>query len=283
MHDVLVTGAAGFIGRALCKRLRAEGRSVAAVSRAQGDVADQALWDGLPPARAIVHLAARSYVPDSWQAPAAFVATNVAGTQRALDWCWRHGARMVSTSAYVYGIPERLPIRETDRVQPNNPYALSKHLAEQCAEFAARSRGLDVVVLRLFNVFGAGQREEFLLPTLVRQLCGPEIRVMDLAPRRDYVYVRDAVDALVRALDAPAGFHCCNIGSGESHSVAELVELLQSVAGTSLPVICSGKPRAQEIPDVRADINAAQKLLGWKPAFGLAAGLRDMLEVARRD
>jgi len=281
VHDVLVTGAGGFIGHALCERLQADGRSVAAVFRAQGDVAAPALWDGLPPARAIVHLAARSYVPDSWREPAAFVTTNVGGTQLALDWCRRHGARMVLPSAYVYGIPERLPIRECDRVRPNNPYALSKHLAEQCAEFAARIHGLDVVVLRLFNVFGAGQREEFLLPTLMRQLGGQEIRVMDLAPRRDYVYVRDVVDALVRALDAPAGFHCCNIGSGESHSVAELVAVLQSVAGTSLPVISSGKPRAQEIPDVRADIDAARNVLGWKPAFGLAEGVREMLEVAR--
>jgi GDP-4-dehydro-6-deoxy-D-mannose reductase len=281
VNDVLITGAAGLIGQSLSRRLRGDGRNVVALTRMHGDVADEALWERLPPARAVVHLAARSYVPDSWCEPAAFTATNVAGTQLALEWCRKHRARMVLASAYVYGIPERLPISESDRVQPNNPYALSKYLGEQCAEFAARIHNLDVTVLRLFNVFGAGQREDFLLPTLIRQLDGPDIRVTDLTPRRDYIYVDDVVDAIVQALDGPEGYHCFNIGGGRSYSVAEIVEQLQSVAGTSLPVISSGKLRPHEIPDVWADITFARSVLGWKPVFSLAEGLRHMLEVNR--
>jgi nucleoside-diphosphate-sugar epimerase len=184
---------------------------------------------------------------------------------------------MVFASAYVYGNPANLPIRESDSVKPNNPYALSKHLGEQCCEFAARYQGVDVTVLRVFNVFGRGQREEFLIPTLVKQLSGSEIRVMDLAPRRDYVYLPDVVEAFVRALDAPAGFHRFNIGSGQSYSVAEIVAALQAAAGTQLPVVSTAEPRPQEIPDVRADIGLASEVLGWKPAFNLTSGIHDML------
>lgn len=283
MPDVIVTGGRGFIGHALHRRLIQDGRAVLALSRADGDVGDAAFWDRLPAAPVLVHLAARSYVPESWQQPAAFLAANVVATQHALDWCRRHRARMVFASAYVYGIPARLPIREADPVRPNNPYALSKHLAEQCCEFAGRFQGVDVTVLRVFNVFGRGQRAEFLLPTLIRQLAGPAIRVMDLAPRRDYVYLPDVVEAFVRALDAPPGFHCLNIGSGTSYSVAEIVAALQAVAGTALPVVSTAEPRPQEIPDVRADIGLAGAVLGWRPAFDLAAGLRDMVESGEND
>ncbi|MCW5624029.1 MAG: NAD(P)-dependent oxidoreductase [Burkholderiales bacterium] len=278
MPDVIVTGGGGFVGRALCRRLMAEGREVLALSRADGDITDGGVWNALPPAKVVVHLAGQSFVPDSWKSPDRFLTVNVDGTKRALEWCRRNGARLVFASAYVYGIPESLPIRESHPVRPNNPYALSKYLAEQCCEFAARYQGVNSTVLRVFNVFGPGQREEFLLPTLVQQLAGSEIRVMDLAPKRDYVYLPDVVDAFVRALDGPTGFQRFNIGSGISYSVAELVAELQAAAGTKLPVVSMAEQRPQEIPDVRADINLAGEVLAWAPVFDLAAGIRDMLK-----
>lgn len=278
MFDVVVTGAGGFIGQALSRRLRADGCEVLAVTRVEGDVADATFWAKLPQARALVHLAGRTYVPDSWKYPSQFFAANIIGTQNGLDWCRRHGARMVLASAYVYGIPVRLPIREADAVNPNNPYAFSKRVAEQCCEFAARHFGVDATVLRIFNVFGRGQRDEFLIPTLINQLSAKEIRVMDLVPRRDYIYLSDVVDAFVRALNAPKGVNILNIGSGRSHSVADIIATLQEVAGTSLPVVSAEEFRNQEIFDVRADVGLAAQVLGWVPSFDLATGLHHMLK-----
>lgn len=276
--EVIVTGAGGFIGKSLCERMTREGRRVLSLSHSDGDICDVKMWDSLPPAQALVHLAARSYVPDSWMFQSQFLASNVVGTQLALDWCRKHGARMVFASAYVYGIPHSLPIRETDPVRPNNPYALSKYMGEQCCHFSASFSGVDVTVLRLFNVFGRGQRDEFLFPTLIRQLSGDRIQVMDLNPRRDYVYLPDVVDAFVRALEAPSGFHCVNIGSGVSHSVSEIVNFLQSAVGTDWPVVSMAAPRPQEIPDVRADIRLADDVLGWRPTFDMERGIGDMLK-----
>lgn len=283
MPEIIVTGAAGFIGKALCQRLVTEGREVLALSRADGDVRDPDLWANLPSARVVVHLAASSYVPDSWEAPTAFLAANVAGTQQVLDWCKRRGARMVFSSAYVYGLPASLPISESDPVRPNNPYALSKYMGEQCCEFSSRYLGVDVTALRIFNVFGHGQREEFLFPTLIKQLTSSQIMVKDLAPRRDYVYLSDVIEAFVRAIDMPQGFRLMNIGSGQSHSVADIIAHLQKAAGTSLPVVSEAMPRPQEISDVRADISLAKKILGWEPAFDLAAGIQDILKEMKRE
>ena len=282
MIDAIVTGASGFIGRALCRRLQADGVSLLGLNRSDGDVADSRTWDALPPAKVVMHLAGRSYVPDSWADSAGFLQSNVLGTENALTYCRRHGARMAYISAYVYGIPESLPIAESHPVKPNNPYALSKYLAEQLCGFAGTYQEVPVTVLRLFNVFGPGQRAEFLIPAIVEQvLAGKEIRVLDLNPRRDYVYLDDVVDAIIRAADIPKGFHVLNIGSGGSLSVRDVIGQIQAAAGTNLPVTSSARERLQEIPDVRADITQARQILGWEPRWSFLQGVQQLLNVEK--
>jgi GDP-4-dehydro-6-deoxy-D-mannose reductase len=279
MIDAIVTGAGGFIGQALCADLRAKGWNILALTSAHGDVAESGTWRPLPPARVVFHLAGRSFVPDSWTRGPDFVNVNVAGTEHALAYCRQQGARLVLASAYVYGIPQRLPIRESDPASPNNPYALTKRLAEQLCEFAAQYQGVVATALRLFNVFGPGQRAEFLIPKVLQQVrAGQEIRLLDLTPRRDYVYLSDVVDAFVKASEVSAGFHSINVGSGYSLSVAEIVEKIQVVAGTRLPVASDSVERRQEIPDVVADIALAQQVLGWRPQLSFEAGIEQILK-----
>lgn len=278
MLDVVVSGAGGFVGGALVRQLKQEGRSVFAMDRSHGDVADAQTWRDIPAAHALIHLAGRSYVPDSWSQGPDFIASNVLGTERALAYCRAHSARMVYASAYVYGIPEVLPLQEHQLAKPNNPYAMSKFVAEQLCEFAARYQGVSVTVLRIFNVFGSGQRPEFLIPSVLRQVreCN-EVRVLDLKPRRDYVFLDDVVEALTKSLHAGQGFHCANIGSGVSYSVKEIIDIIQLEAGTKLPVVSASSERPQEIPEVRADISVAQHVLGWAPRWTFKDGVRHML------
>lgn len=275
--DVIITGAGGFIGKALFKRLVANGYQVLPLSRADGDVSDPLTWEKLPVAKVLVHLAAQTFVPDSWKNPGEFIKNNVLASQLAVNWCHENNAQMIFSSAYIYGIPKCLPICESDLARPNNPYALSKFLAEQCCEFASSYLGVNVVILRLFNIYGPGQDDKFLIPALVKQLSNSEIRVMDLTPRRDYVYLTDVVEAFVLAINAPPGLHKLNIGSGKSNSVAEIIAALQSAAGTSLPVVSAGQARPNEIPDVVADNTEATNMLGWSPKYDLTAGVHAML------
>lgn len=279
MIDAIVTGAGGFIGQALCEDLRAKGWNVLPLTSVNGDVAVHGTWAPLPPARVIFHLAGRSFVPESWARGPDFVNANVAGTEHALAYCRQHGARLVLASAYVYGIPQRLPIRESDPASPNNPYALTKRLAEQLCEFAAQYQGVVATALRLFNVFGPGQRAEFLIPKVLEQVrARQEIRLQDLTPRRDYVYLSDVVDAFVKASEVNEGFHAINVGSGHSLSVSEIVDKIQVLAGTRLPVASESVERRQEIPDVVADISVAQKLIGWRPQTSFGDGIEQILK-----
>jgi GDP-4-dehydro-6-deoxy-D-mannose reductase len=279
----LVTGAAGFIGRALVRALAEAGHEVLTLGRHDGDVAETATWARFGAADHVFHLAARSYVPDSWRDPAGFLHTNATGTARALDYCAAHGAHLVLASAYVYGVPARLPIREDDPVAPSNPYAESKVAAEQLCVAHAAQTGLPVTIVRPFNVFGPGQRPAFLIPTIVDQvLSGGEIRIKDLAPRRDYVFLDDLVAALIATMAQPKGSRVFNIGSGVSHSVAEVIDTIQAAAGTRLPVVSDDEPRENEIPDVRADITRAATVLGWRPRYSLAEGIELLLARERR-
>ncbi|MEI7605800.1 MAG: NAD(P)-dependent oxidoreductase [Rhodospirillaceae bacterium] len=279
MIDALITGAGGFLGRAITARLQREHMTVLPLTSSNGDIADAVTWKHLPPARAVVHLAGRSYVPDSWTDGPAFVRANVLGTEQALAYCRRHGASMVLAGAYVYGVPRRLPISESHPAAPNNPYALSKLMAEELCGFASRAQGIAATALRMFNVYGPGQRPEFLIPSIVRQVLeGREVRVLSLTPRRDYVFLDDVVDAFVRTLKPSVGFRCFNIGSGASHSVSEAIAVVQRAAGTSLPVYCDSVERPQEIPDTVADIGLAEALLGWRPLWSFEDGIRRIVE-----
>lgn len=277
MDRILVTGASGFIGSHLVPALRTAGHSVIEGRRDHGDVADQRVWQGFPDVEVVVHLAAKSFVPDSWKDPVAFTRTNLLGAIAALDYCRMRRARLVYLSSYMYGTPERLPIPETAPLVAWNPYALSKKLAEEACEFYANSFNVAVTILRPFNVYGPGQSEAFLIPWIVKQaVTSSEICVKDTDPKRDYLYVEDLVEAIVRSIPRREGLGIFNIGSGVSHSVAEVIETIQDVWGTRLPVQSEGQRRKNEIMDTVADASRAREVLGWTPRFSLRQGLEHM-------
>ena len=278
MASVLVTGATGFIGQALCRSLRARGQEIVELSTRDGDIAEPATLAKLGPVFHVYHLAGRTFVPDSWLDPVEFHRINVLGTANVLEFCRAQGARLTFVSAYLYGVPTRLPVSEDCVPKPNNPYALSKLLAEQLCAFHAAHHGLDVAVVRPFNIFGSGQKPHFLIPEIVRQVKQRRpIRVKDLAPRRDYLHVDDLVEALVKASSGPGGYNVFNIGSGVSFSVGELIGMIQSVWGVDLPVSGEGSARHNEIDDVYADTRRARELLGWTPSLTIRQGFERMM------
>ena len=147
-------------------------------------------------------------------------------------------------------------------------------MAEQLCEFSHTCHGLSVVILRLFNVYGPGQRSNFLIPSIFEQILGRRhISVIDLEPKRDYVYIDDVVEAIILADQNTPSFSILNIGSGCSISVRDVIRVIQKICGTALPVKSRLEARSQEIPDVVADIALAHKVLGWKPRISFNEGI----------
>lgn len=278
MAKVLVTGASGFIGKHLIPKLCVNQHDVTEVNRTAGDIADDATWAHLPHAEVVIHLAGKAFVPDSWNDPTGFLKTNLHGTVCALEYCRRLNARLVFMSSYMYGKPEKLPIPESAALQANNPYALSKKLAEEACRFYADYFGVKIVVLRPFNIYGPGQANHFLIPSIVDQVMeGNEIHVKDLEPKRDYVYVEDVADAITMAVGLDKKFDILNIGTGVSYSVAEVIDFIQEIKGTNLVVQSGSERRTAEIMDTQADITKASDIMGWSPKWTLRAGLQNLL------
>jgi nucleoside-diphosphate-sugar epimerase len=228
----------------------------------------------------IVHLAGKTFVPDSWDNPEAFFNVNVIGTSNALSFCKRNECSLTYISAYIYGRQAQLPIREDATFVPNNPYAESKYIAEQVCEFYARVFGVNVNVLRLFNVYGPGQRSNFLIPRLLEQIKGERdfIEVMALLPKRDYIYLDDVCEAIRLSMLKCNGYNVYNVGSGISYSVGEVINILQKLAGTNKTVKSLNRVRNEEIDDVIADISKIEDKLNWKPATTFENGLLHCLE-----
>ena len=280
MKNILVTGAGGFIGKQLVRKLELAGHKVSALTSDDGDIANPlTLWRFREePLDFVFHLAARTFVPDAWREPADFQRVNVNGTANVLEICRQRKLPLTYVSAYLYGIPASLPVRETDRVEPNNPYALSKYMAESLCRFYAENYEVPVTIIRPFNIYGPGQKPHFLIPEIITQVLARQaIKLKDLTPRRDYLYVDDLVDALILAINYGEGCKLYNIGYGSSLSVAEIVNAIQSIAGTSLPVMSEKKPRQNEIPDVYADISHAKQELNWYPKHTFFEGVKNMI------
>lgn len=278
MDRVVVTGANGFIGRHLCPRLRAAGYEVVEANSTLGDVAEPQTWSRIPSAEVVVHLAGLTFVPSSWRDPVGCMRVNLLGTMRALSFCQAHRARLVYLSSYLYGNPRTQPVSEDAPLSANSPYGLSKLMAEETCRFYATHFLVPVAIFRPFNVYGPGQGDDFLIPHIIRQIrVGKEVRVKDLRPKRDYVYVGDVVDAIIRSVDLKEACGVFNLGTGRSHSVGELIEITQRAAGTNLPVSSSEETRPNEIMDAVANIARSRAILGWEPRWDLKAGIGALL------
>lgn len=274
---ILVTGSGGFVGSHLLPRLAAGGHEAIPHDLAQGDLAGT--LPGAAGIDTVIHLAARSFVPESWQDPPAYYRANTLAAANVLEYCRRSGSRLVLVSSYVYGTPRYLPIDEDHPLEAFNPYGHSKILAEEIARYYARTFGVPVSIVRPFNLYGPGQRDSFLIPTLIRQVLDPSrerIEVLDARPRRDFLYIGDFVDLLARLAASPAT-GVFNAGSGVSTGIAELVHLLCRLARVSKPLADLGRPRPDEVLDMHASIEKAGRELGWRPATTLEQGLEKTL------
>jgi nucleoside-diphosphate-sugar epimerase len=277
MKSVLVTGADGFLGHHILRDLTGHGFDVLPKRRTDGDVTRSTTWDKFPASDFLVHLAGLTFVPASWENPTEFVQSNSVSTSHALDFCRKNKTKMIFLSTYLYSSKLSTPIKETDEIDPANPYALSKFLGEQLCSFYAKQFGVEVIVLRPFNVFGSRQNSRFLIPSIISQATkSDEISVLDIRPARDYVFIEDLVDAVHKSITSDLRFGIINVGTGVASTVEQLIFSLADVIGRELTIKSSNQERFGEINSTQADISQAKLLLGWQPKWSLSQGLREV-------
>jgi UDP-glucose 4-epimerase len=301
MH-FLVTGGAGFLGSALANRLRENGHRVSVlddlsngerdrlhpdIAFTQGDIDNiPLLWSLLHDVDCVYHLAARVSVAQSILHPRDYNRVNVGGSVSLMEAMRDTGVRRVvfTSSGAVYGSQENLPVREVDPPHPDSPYAVSKWSAEQYVHTIGQLWGLETVALRIFNTYGPNQRLPMshapVIPRFLQQvLTGGSIVIFGSGKQtRDFVYIDDVLDALVRSATAEAvNRGIINIGSGRETSISELVNQIAAVTGHEINLI-SNPSKSGGVPRLVADISRARELLDFEPNTGLQDGLRLTME-----
>ena len=177
------------------------------------------------------------------------------------------------------GKPKKIPIDENEPVKTTNPYTLSKKIAEDLCHFYYENYGVKVIILRPFNVYGPNQKEHFLIPSIIKQInLTKKINVKDLKPKRDFVYVKDLVVAILKSIELKKNFEIVNIASGKSHSVYEVIKTIQKIKGSNLKIKSTDEIRVDEIMDTRANIKKAKKILGWSPVWKFEKAIQDIYE-----
>jgi nucleoside-diphosphate-sugar epimerase len=300
-RKVLVTGAGGFIGPKVVKALVDRGAEVRAllgplnesvrllaspsIENCIADICDASEAERLTKGvDIVVHMAGPSSVAASFADPTAFARSHVLGTVTILEACRRNrvGRVVHISSAEVYGRPLAEPVGEDHPVAPRSPYGAAKAAGEHFVRVLASAGHIPAIILRPFNVYGPGAAPEGLFGTILKMArAGEAVTLQDLAPVRDFCYVGDVADAIVKACVAKVdSIETINVGSGVGISVEQFASSVVRALGRDIPILQSSekpRPREAEIYRLIADARRAERLLTWRPETAIDAGIRASL------
>lgn len=311
-----MTGGAGYIGSHTVKELLKHGHDVVVFDNLsaghrelvltdkffQGDLLDpdalRTCFDRFS-FDSVLHFAGMTSVPDSVRDPQSYYQTNIIGGLNLLEVMLKHEVKdlIFSSSAAIYGSPERVPTPEDHPKNPESPYGRTKWIFEQILEDYSRAYGLRSISLRYFNAAGSdpsGQigewhnPESHLIPIVLEvaqrkrrqiEILGTDYDTPDGTCIRDFIHVSDLAEAHVLALQHLHGSSLCtayNLGIGAGHSVREVVDTCRKVTGLAISTV-EGPRRPGDPPQLVADSSRAERELGWRPRL---SGLPEIVETA---
>jgi UDP-glucose 4-epimerase len=303
-QTVFITGGAGFIGLHVVPMLLEKGYRVRIFDNmfrgdrdriaelvATGDVEliDQdvryggAVHAAMKGCDYVIHLAAVS-INKSQADPYESIDINMVGNHNVFAAAADHGVKRLvfASSASVYGDPKKLPMHEDDRLDPLTPYCISKRAGEDLLGFYQRSKGLNWIALRFFNVYGPGQKPTAYYTSVinhfVKRLKNGEAPVIDGKGEQsmDFIHVHDIARSVVAAMEAEQGNVPINIGTGIDTSIATLAEILIKAVGVDVQP--QFNPREVLVSRRAADITRAKEVLGWEPTIAVGDGMTDLIK-----
>lgn len=297
MKRVLVTGGGGFIGTHLVNRLIGKGYRVRVLDRIpvdmhtawqasehieylMGDFSDHSLIDvAMKGVDFVYHLVSTTIPASSNIDPVFDVQSNLVGSLSLLDLALKAGVKkviFVSSGGTVYGKPKSLPIKESDPTDPICSYGITKLAIEKYLNLYQELHGLDFMVLRLANPFGEGQRpgaQGAIAAFMHKIVTGQPIEIWgDGSVVRDYIYIHDVIDVMVRGIEYAGKERVFNLGGGEGRSLNEIVETLGAVSGRHVERIYKSG-RALDVPKSVLDISLIKRELNWQPSQDFAGDI----------
>ena len=305
---ILITGGAGFIGSHLCEKYTKEGHTVLCLDNfmsgnlthirhlldyrnfklVKGDIRDFDLLEKtMRDVDVVLHLAAQIHVDRSYIEPKLTYDVNVMGTQNVLEVARMYDAKKVihASTSEVYGSALYVPIDEKHPLNAPHPYGASKIAADRMCYAYIQTYGMDISIVRLFNVFGPRQRDVGyggVISIFTRRVLSnvPPIIYGDGTQTRDYTYIKDAVRAydLVLNHNEPIT-EPINFGTGKEVSINDLADKIIELCGKKGEIEpVHVEPRIGEVKRLIADATKAKNMLGWKPKYKLEEGLKEFIQ-----
>jgi nucleoside-diphosphate-sugar epimerase len=283
---ILVTGANGFIGKHLCKRLTEDGFIIAdGKSRSYQrplDVTDLGqLASACRNVDTVIHLAGRTSIERSLRDPYKTYYINYIGALNLLEASRLTDVkRLINVSTFVYGQPHDIPINEKHRINPHSPYTKSKLLAEMICQYYSCDFDIDVVTLRPFQIYGWGARPDSFIPSVIQQIVRKgEVFLNGKNVRRDFLFVDDFVDLIVAILnDFPSGYNVYNVGFGKSHALEKIAKILANQMNKRIKINYEESYPSPSGTNMQADITRVSEAFRWKPRVTIEEGLKYILE-----
>ena len=324
MTKILVTGGGGYIGSNACKQLLQTGYELVVVDDFSSgyhqplkllvkqygnakirfyarDIRENLvdIFEKERNIKAVIHYAGVCSVNESVLNPYKYFSINTAGTNNLLNQMVKFGIKNIvfSSSCAVYGENGSIPMNEDHPTIPTNPYGQSKLMSEQIIQWFNKSKGINYMILRYFNVCGASDNGEFgdskkpsvhMVQNAVRETMGlepfyltcPQVNTQDGTPIRDYVNIVDLNVAHLKALTLLLkgnGSNLVNLGTGKGNSVLEVIKVVQKITGSKL-TINKSVSREGEYAQMVASNNKAKKLLRWKPERSLEDSVKTLIQ-----
>jgi UDP-glucuronate 4-epimerase len=308
--NILVTGGAGFIGSSVVDRLLMRGESVVcldnfdgfydpAIKRmniagalknpgfklVEGDIRDMGLLRKVfadEKFDMVFHPAARAGVRPSIVDPMLYEDVNIKGTMNLLEMAREHGIKgfIFASSSSVYGKNEKVPFSEEDNVDnPISPYAATKKACELICYTYHHLYKLNITCLRFFTVYGPRQRPEMAIHKFTRLIDqGKPVPMFgDGRSRRDYTYIDDIVDGVMKAIDLNAPYEIFNLGESQTTELIELIGLIEKYLGKKA-VIERLPDQPGDVPITYADITKSKRMLGYNPTVNVETGVEKFVE-----
>lgn len=277
---ILITGIDGFIGKHLSKALVKRGHRV----HKGGNVLNKKqIEEKIKDIDCVIHLAAKTSHFDIAENKFETLEINLTGTKNVLEAFLKSKKTkkfIFPSSGKVYGKIKNLPITENHPKAPLNILGKSKLIAEQLIDFYANN-DKEFIIFRIFNVYGEDQKENFLIPTILKQVKGKkEIVLGDVKAKRDYLYIDDLMNAFVLAVEKneKKGLSIYNICGGVSYSAQDIVKLIEKIKGQKIKVKTNPSLiRLDEMKNEYGSFKLIRKELGWRPEVSIEKGLKKIL------
>ena len=275
---LLITGSNGFIGKNFIEYYSKEYEIIEVTKYSKYNILDLNSLLTINNIDVVLHFAAKTFVPHSFDNPYEFYEFNIKSTLNIAELCRiKKIKKIIYLNSYTYGNPQYLPIDEKHPISFHSPYNKSKFLAEEVL-FNYLENYTDVISLRLFNIYGKYQNNNFLIPSILNQISTNEITVKDLNPKRDYLYIKDLIALINIIINTKDANGVYNIGSGASYSVIEIIDMIKTIYKYDFVVKSQNIVRQNEVMDCYANINKLKKEFKWSPSYSLYTGLEDYLQ-----